>query len=100
MKYPSITICVFDSVNDSPENNNLNGDTFWRPSDGGVPPVGSLVIWPERQLFWGPKLPEWAGPRHHSSTEILFVDGHVASVSLDNPPTPEYARFDPAKPKE
>ena len=89
-----------DSVSDVPKNNNLNGDSLWRPSDGGVPSVGSLPLWPHKQPLFGPKLPEWESPRHHSSTEILFVDGHIASVSLDNPPTPEHERFDPAKPKE
>lgn len=99
IKYPSVTIAVFDSVNDSPENNNLNGDSFWRPSDGGVPSAGGLVIWPGRQPFWKPKLPKWASPRHHSTTEILCADGHVTSVTLDETPDPEPLRFDPAKPK-
>ncbi|GEM_PF-3598144 len=96
MRYPSSTICLFDSVNDSPENNNLNGGIVWQPSDLGVPPVGSLVIWPERERFWGPKLPAWAKPRHHGRTNILWVDGHVCSISLSEMPDFEL-QFDPMK---
>lgn len=102
INYASATIAVFDSVNDSPANNNLNGDSIWRPSDGGVPPVGSLPLWTEKEPFLGPKLPKWAGPRHNSRTNVLWVDGHVGGLRLDSPSeSPDRApRFDPAEPKE
>lgn len=48
---PTETIVIYESVNDRRENNNLNGATVWRPSDGGVPRVGSLVIWPDTEQY-------------------------------------------------
>jgi prepilin-type processing-associated H-X9-DG protein len=102
IKSPSTTIAAFDSVNDSPLNNNLNGDSVWRPSDGGVPGVGCLVIWPYKRRSFGLTLPKWASPRHGSNTMVLWVDGHVTAMSLMDPPdSPQHApRFDPGKPKD
>jgi hypothetical protein len=46
---PSEVPLVFDSVNDSPEKNNLNGDAIWRSSYGRIPLPGSLVVWPDSE---------------------------------------------------
>lgn len=102
IKYPAATIAVFETVNDSPLNNNLNGDSVWRPSDGGVPGVGCLVIWPYKRRSFGLTLPKWASPRHGSNAMVLWVDGHVTAMSLmDSPDSPQHApRFDPGKPKD
>jgi prepilin-type processing-associated H-X9-DG protein len=86
-------VLVFDSVNNSTENNNLNGDAIWRSSYGRIPLPGSLVVWPDSEACrdW----PKWARPRHAGSTLILFMDGHVKTAD-DMIRLP----FDPAKPKE
>lgn len=69
---------VFDSVNYSPKNNNLNGDAIWRSSVSRLPFPGCLVIWPDSQACrdW----PKWAQPRHLGRTYILFMDGHVKTA--------------------
>ncbi len=88
MASPPEVPLVFDSVSDRPENGNLNGDSIWRPSDGGLPHVGSLVIWPDAgKCRWWPK---WARPRHDGSTMILFADGHVKAVD-----STDYLQFRP-----
>ena len=86
---PADTVLVFESVNNSPKNNNLNGDTVWRPSDGGVPEAGSFV------LAWEAKsrrlhLPGWAVPNHDDCANVSFADGHAKTCGPDYRP-----RFSP-----
>ena len=73
------TIIIFDSINDSPRNNNLNGDRFWRHCDRGLPKLGILIIEDGRYTNdW----PDWAKPRHQGSN-VLVVDGSVHSADRE-----------------
>lgn len=71
-------ISIFESVSDSPRNNNLHGNMIWHPKTGHTPPVGSLVVWTEDTVAMGRSLPMWARPRHNTVVNVCFADGHVS----------------------
>jgi len=91
IKYPSTTISVFDTVNASPGNNNLNGGAMSRPTKKNLPPTGSLVLWPDGGKWYYRGWPEWARLRHRGSTNVLHVDGHVSSVTHREEFTDQYS---------
>lgn len=79
------TLMVFESVNDSPENNNLTGDTVSNPTAEHPPEVGSLVIWPKRSWLtdhdtFYQDWPEWTRPPHETGLHVTFVDGHAKRI--------------------
>ncbi len=99
IKYPSSTICVFDTVSDSPRNNNLNGNAVSRPTRKDLPPIGSLVLWPDEGKLYYRGWPAWARMRHRGGTaNILFVDGHVSSVTHSEQFTDQYSPHFSLKP--
>lgn len=98
MKYPSSTICVFDTVSDSPRSNNLNGDAVSRPTREHLPPTGSLVLWPDEGERHYRGWPEWARMRHRGAANILFVDGHVSSITQSEQFTDQYSPHFALKP--
>lgn len=95
IKYPSTTICAFDSVNDLPANNNLHGDTIWRWQDGGMPQPGQYVPWDGPVEEYTRRWPKWAKPRHEGGSMVLFADGHVKDMSPGDTP-----RFEPKAKEE
>lgn len=74
------TEAVFESVNSSPENNNLNSDQVCRPNKDSIPLPGRYIIWPQDtrklQRYW----PTWARPNHEDITNVLYTDGHAQRV--------------------
>lgn len=68
---------VFDSANDDPRNNNLNGDATSHPSASNPPVVGSYVKWPRHGRWYFRNWPDWTRPRHVGRTPVLCADGHV-----------------------
>ncbi len=78
--YTTKTIMVFDSINDSPANNNLHGETVWHPRAGETPPVGSLSAWTKDNTRLSRSLPDWARPRHGPYINICCTDGHAAQM--------------------
>jgi len=89
---PAVAVVVYDSVSDSKQNNNLNGDSVWKPSDGGYPKNGQFAVF---SVNWSPShWPDWTYPNHVDSVNALYADYHVKNVSYDScmqvPPT-----FDP-----
>ena len=81
---------VFDSVSDSPMNNNLNGDSVWMPEDGGLPPVGSFV----GIVGEGREFPKWVTLNHEDSNNVCYADGHARNFALIPGRRPEI-RFSP-----
>jgi hypothetical protein len=71
---------LFDSVNDSPVNNNLNGDTVCRAKAGELPRVGSFVVWSKQAIRMSRRWPEWARPRHGIITNVCFTDSHAQGI--------------------
>lgn len=80
MREPGDVAVIWDSVNDSPANNNLNGSRTWRWGDKGMPATGDLVIWPRYADFRCRRWPAWAQPRHHGINNVLFADGHASQL--------------------
>ncbi len=74
---PARVTLVFDSVNDNPSNNNLNGDTISHPTASNRPAVGSYVMWPRHGRWYFRNWPDWTRPRHGGKTPVLHLDGHV-----------------------
>lgn len=68
---------IFESVNDLPENNNLNGDSVCRPAAEKLPVTGSYVIWPEDTYRLRRDWPTWARPNHEDATMVVMADGHA-----------------------
>lgn len=90
------SILVFESVNDSPGNRNLNGDTVSHPTAEWLPASGTFVAWPSDEESYYQDWPEWARMRHQGTNNVLWADGHVSSRDAAASPS-----FDPAKsPKE
>lgn len=75
------TIQVFESVNGSTKNNNLNGDTISRPLSDNLPATGSFVDWPSENQGYYSRWPEWARMRHRGTDNVLWADGHVSSLA-------------------
>jgi hypothetical protein len=71
------TAIVFETVNDDPRNNNLNGDIICRASADKLPITGSYVVWPDEGPHYFRDWPQWARPRHGGRTLILHAGGHV-----------------------
>lgn len=92
IKYPSYTIAAFESVNDSPGNRNLNGDTASHPTAERLPASGTFVAWPSDKESYYQDWPAWARMRHSGANNVLWADGHVSNRGPDWSP-----QFDPAK---
>lgn len=71
------TVIAFETVNDDPRNNNLNGDTICHPTVDNLPVTGSYVIWPRGGYWFYRNWPDWARPRHGRMMPVLYMDGHV-----------------------
>lgn len=74
---PADVVLIFESVTDSPANNNLNGDEVWREGDSTYPRVGQFVQWPSKRKKYYREWPDWAKPRHEGRNMVAFLDGHV-----------------------
>ena len=77
---PESPVMLFESVNDSRANNNLNGCIVWHAKAGELPPVGSFVPWTKDAIRMSRAWPEWAKPRHGTIANVLFADGHAQSM--------------------
>lgn len=82
---PADTVLIFESVSNSPKNNNLNGDRVWYYSNGKLPKVGSFVAARSGAELDHPKRPDWALPNHDDVNLVLHTDGHVKYVAYIEP---------------
>lgn len=92
---PAETAAVFESPNDSPRNNNLNGDKALLAAKKKVPAPGSYVIWPHDAKEIYRTWPDWAHPGHDGATNVLYADGHAKSVQWGDPGPPVKPRLWP-----
>jgi prepilin-type processing-associated H-X9-DG protein len=85
---PADTVAVFESLNDSPSNNNLNGDKALLPAKGRLPAPGSYVMWPQSPATLYRNWPDWARPNHEDVTNVLYADGHAKRIQwgYEGPP--------------
>jgi len=80
------TVVIFESVSDSPGNNNLNGDQVCRPPKDRFFLPGQYIMWPKDtrklQRYW----PTWARPNHDDITNVIYADGHAKGVPWSQEP--------------
>ena len=77
---PEDVVLVFESVNDSPANNNLNGDTICHPCADRLPVTGSFVVWPKGGYWFYRGWPKWARPPHGETSLALLANGHIVQA--------------------
>lgn len=76
------TILIFETVNNSPTNNNLNGNSISYPSGGSLPVTGTLVAWPTASRSAYVNWPNWARPNHGMETGAIYADGHARYLNV------------------
>lgn len=74
------TVVVFESVSDSPANNNLNGDQVCHPPKDRIFQSGQYIVWPQDTRKLQRNWPTWARPNHEDVTNVVFADGHAKGV--------------------
>lgn len=87
---PADVVLIFDSVTDSPANNNLNGDEVWHEGDSRYPRIGQIIRWPSRRETYYREWPDWVKPRHEGRNMVVFLNGYAKSFGLEEEPI-----FDP-----
>ena len=70
----------WDTVSDSPANNNIHGTTVWRQGTKHLPRVGDFVVWTVHSPRACRRWPAWARPRHEGYNNVVYLDGHAVRI--------------------